>query len=311
MPSNILATAGYDHTIRLWEVSSGYCYRTLQFQDSQINRLAITPNKQFLAAAGNPDIKMFELGNNNPQPVTTFKGHKGNVVALGFQKESRWMYSGSDDGTVKVWDVRNPASFRDFTYTDPCTSVVLHPNQRHLLCTYQNGTVRILDTQVAHVNVDVPEFIPATGDSSLQSIDIDVTGRYCSVVNTEGSCFIYSLKDMKSPELVKEWKAHDKYILKCLFSPDGQYLVTASADQTAKIWKTNEGFQLDKTLVGHQRWVWDCAFGRDPPTTYLITVSSDHAARLWDVSSGQTVRQFTGHRKSITCVALHDESDKS
>lgn len=34
MPSNILATAGYDHTIRLWEVSSGYCYRTLQYQDS-------------------------------------------------------------------------------------------------------------------------------------------------------------------------------------------------------------------------------------------------------------------------------------
>lgn len=89
-----------------------------------------------------------------------------------------------------------------------------------------------------------------------------------------------------------------------------RYLVTTSADQTAKIWKTNENFGADKTLVGHQRWVWDCAFGRDPPTTYLVTVSSDHVARLWDVSSGQTIRQFSGHRKAITCVALHDDSDK-
>ena len=34
MPSVILATAGYDHTIRLWEVPTGYCYRTLQFAES-------------------------------------------------------------------------------------------------------------------------------------------------------------------------------------------------------------------------------------------------------------------------------------
>jgi len=309
MPSNILATSGYDHQIRLWEVSSGFCYRTLQFQDSQVNRLAITPNKQYLAAAGNPQIRLFELASNNPQPVSTYNGHKGNVLALGFQKDGRLMYSGSDDGVVKIWDLRTPGSVRDFTYSDPCTGVALHPNQRHLFCCYQNGTIRVIDTQ-SQVNTDILEIIPSTGDSSLQSIDIDCEGRFCSVVNADGTCFVYSLNDLKDPKLHKEWKGHDKYIVKCAFSPDGQYFVTASADTTAKIWRTNNDFQLDKTLIGHQRWVWDCAFGRDPSTTYLVTVSSDHVARLWDVSSGQTLRQFTGHRKSITCVALHDsESD--
>lgn len=34
MPNVILATAGHDHTIRLWEARSGFCYRTLQFNDS-------------------------------------------------------------------------------------------------------------------------------------------------------------------------------------------------------------------------------------------------------------------------------------
>jgi len=304
-----LATGGYDHKIRLWEVSSGHCYRTLQFQDSAINRLAITPNRQFIAAAGNPMIRLYELNSNNPQPVSTFNGHKGNVVAIGFPREGRWMYSGSDDGMVKVWDLRNPGSSRDFSYTDPCTCVTLHPNQKHLFCTYQNGTVRILDTQ-SQINVDVPEFVPSTGDSSLQCIDIDPSGRYCCVVNTDGMCFIYSLNDLKEPKLIKEWKAHEKYVLKCLYSPDGQLLVTSSADHTAKIWQVNNDhreYLLDKTLTGHQRWVWDCAFGHDTSTTYLFTVSSDHVARLWDVARGQTVRQFTGHRKSVTCVALHHE----
>jgi len=307
MPSNILATSGYDHQIRLWEVSSGFCYRTLQFPDSQVNKLAITPNKQYLAAAGNPQIRLFELTSNNPQPISTYNGHKGNILALGFTKEGRMMYSGSDDGTVKLWDLRTPGSVRDFTYTDPCTGVVLHPNQRHLFCCYQNGTIRVLDTQSSvQATTEVPEHVPSTGDSSLQSIDIDCTGHFCTAVNADGMIFAYSLNESKDLKLVKEWKAHDKAIVKCAFSADGQYLATTSADTTAKIWRPNTDFQLDKTLVGHQRWVWDCAFGRDVSTTYLVTVSSDHVARLWDLSSGQTIRQFTGHRKSITCVALHD-----
>jgi hypothetical protein len=36
----VLATAGYDHTIRFWEATSGICYRTLQYPDSQVRHCA-------------------------------------------------------------------------------------------------------------------------------------------------------------------------------------------------------------------------------------------------------------------------------
>ena len=90
-PSVVLATAGYDHTVRFWEArhgallpgsrctcaatrfawpmaafepcadsrpslfplarqaTSGICYRTLQYADSQVNKLEITPDKHYLA----------------------------------------------------------------------------------------------------------------------------------------------------------------------------------------------------------------------------------------------------------------------
>jgi G protein beta subunit-like protein len=50
--SVVLATAGYDHKIRFWEAPSGACIRIIKFADSQVNRLEITPDKQFIAAAG-------------------------------------------------------------------------------------------------------------------------------------------------------------------------------------------------------------------------------------------------------------------
>jgi len=40
-PSVVLATAGYDHTVRFWEATSGSCYRTLQYADS-VRRAANT-----------------------------------------------------------------------------------------------------------------------------------------------------------------------------------------------------------------------------------------------------------------------------
>jgi hypothetical protein len=38
----------------------------------QVNRLEITPDKRFLAAAGNPHIRLFDVNSNSPQPVSIY-----------------------------------------------------------------------------------------------------------------------------------------------------------------------------------------------------------------------------------------------
>lgn len=48
----------------------------------QVNKLDITSDKQLLAAAGNPLIKLFEVNSNNPQPILTYEGHTANVTAV-------------------------------------------------------------------------------------------------------------------------------------------------------------------------------------------------------------------------------------
>ena len=63
------------------------------------------------------------------------------------------------------------------------------------------------------------------------------------------------------------------YVLKVIMSPDGKRLATCSADQTVKIWDIQNNFACDKTLTGHQRWVWDAVYSED--SAYLVTASSD------------------------------------
>jgi len=300
----LLATAGYDHTIRFWEAPSGHCTRTLQHPDSQVNRLEITPDKQQIAAAGNPSIRLFDIQSG---AATSYDGHTNNVIAVGFQAQGKWMFTGSEDSTIKVWDVRAPGFQREYDCGCPLNSVVLHPNQGELISGDRDGNIRIWD--IAQ-NTCSAELVP-DGNKAIRSVSISSDATKLAVANDLGSVFVWSLErasDTTKFEPLQKLQAHSTYITKCVISPDCKRLATTSADTTVKIWDMENNFACEKTLgnPGHQRWVWDAVYSAD--SAYLITASSDHSARLWDVNQGQTIRHYTGHSKAVICLALHDRS---
>jgi len=304
MSSHILATGSYDRSIRLWEVSSGFCYRTIAFQDSQVNKLAISSTKQYLVAGGNPMIRLFELGSNNPQPLATFNGHKNNVVGLGFMAHNRMLYSGSEDGTLKLWDMRSVSVTKEFEKAeDAASSVAILPSEKFLIATYQHGMVKIVE----HGSGNTKDIF-LEGEKPLQSVTVDSTGKYCCICNLDGECLIYDIDrdPLTKFELVYKWKAHNKYILKCTYNSDSTMLATVSADQSIKLWSVKDctDYSLHTTLEGHSKWIWDCAFSSQ--SNYFISASSDHTARLWDLETRETHKNFSGHRKAVSCLALND-----
>eukprot|EP00455_Lapot_gusevi_P036613 TRINITY_DN4077_c0_g1_i6.p1 TRINITY_DN4077_c0_g1~~TRINITY_DN4077_c0_g1_i6.p1 ORF type:complete len:304 (+),score=45.39 TRINITY_DN4077_c0_g1_i6:152-1063(+) len=302
MSSVILCTAGYDHTIRFWQAPQAVCYRTLQYAESQVNRLQITPDKQYLAVAGNPHLRLFEINTNNPSPVMTFDGHTSNVTAIGFQKDSKWMFTGSEDGTVKIWDIRAPGCQRNYESRSAVNSACLHPNQGEIISGDQEGNIRVWDLAA---NACSYELVP-DGKIAVRSVHVASDASMVVAANNRGTCFVWRLDPSNQFEPLHKVDAHNTYCLKALISPDVKYLATASSDKTIKIWNIEDNFCLDKTLSGHQRWVWDCAFSAD--SAYLVSASSDRTARLWDLSSGEAILDYTGHAKALTCVALNDSS---
>lgn len=299
----ILATAGYDHTIRFWEALSGICYRTIQYPDSQVNTLVITPDKRYIAAGGNPQIKLFEVNSSNPNSITSFEGHTGNITSIGFQKECRWMFSGSEDGTIKIWDLRFPPTCqRDYDHKGPVNCVALHPNQGELISGDQNGSIKIWDLTA---NACTHELVPEEG-VPIRSISVAADGTLLVAANNRGNCYIWKMengRDTTDLKPILKLEAHETHILRCLLSPDVRLLATCSADGSIKIWNTSD-FTLEKVLTGHQRWVWDISFSAD--SAYLVSASSDHVARLWDIAQGETIRTYTGHQKAAVCIALND-----
>ena len=359
MPSVLLATAGYDHTVRLWEASNGKCHRKLSYMDSQVNSLVISADKRYIAAAGNPHTRLYDTQSNDSGPLRSFDGHVNNVNAAGFQKDGRWMYTGSDDGTLKIWDLRAPGIAREFgtcqrEYDNGAgiNSVVLHPNQGELIAGDENGNIRVFDLTQNKMSYEQPSGV----GSAVRSISIAADASLAATSHDNGMVILWKLPNSRQTvshfEERHAFQAHEQYVrvallcvclflvqfnsrpllkrcsrirgpspqrppaqaLKCSLSPDMSCLATASSDSTVKLWNISDLLSGPRTPVepatilrGHQRWVWDCVFSLD--SAYLVSASSDHTARLWDLSTGESIREYTGHTKAVCCVALSDKEE--
>ena len=94
---------------------------------------------------------------------------------------------------------------------------------------------------------------------------------------------------------------HSGNVLGAIFSPDGASIVTASTDQTARMWDVATG-QLRHELTGHRGPVLHAAFS--PDGSRIVTASSDGTARVWDADKGQLRVELIGHREGVRHAAF-------
>jgi hypothetical protein len=79
-------------------------------------------------------------------------------------------------------------------------------------------------------------------------------------------------------------EGHSDAVTACRFSPDGTSIVSASWDNSLKIWDA-EGGEIRHTLQGHTESVLDCAYS--PDGRHIISASADRTVRLWDARTGR------------------------
>ena len=93
---------------------------------------------------------------------------------------------------------------------------------------------------------------------------------------------------------------HDDNVTAVAFSPDGQFVATASFDRSAWIWKS--AGQETIARLNHEGVVWALDFSKDGK--YLATASWDGLAAVWDASSGRRLAQMPHQKHAVTAVAF-------
>jgi G protein beta subunit-like protein len=319
----VFATASYDHTVRFWEIHSGkswltikqvlgvrvWCshslFSSLRMPETQVNAMVLSPEQRdHLACATNPSISVFDLHGDVSAPVLSYTGHTGNVTALGYHKEGKWLYSAGEDKTVKIWDVRAAGCQREMENAAPVNTAALHPNQVELVYGDQSGYLKVWDLRT---NTCTRALVPSGKlEVPLRSITISANGKRIVAANNKGQCFVWRLagEDTSVFEPYTKIDAHSTYITSVRVSPDCKLVATAASDNTVKIFDM-KAFRLVQTLTGHTDWVWDAQWSAD--SSMLATCSSDNSARLWSVATGDVMREYTEHSKTVSAMVLHEK----
>jgi WD40 repeat protein len=94
---------------------------------------------------------------------------------------------------------------------------------------------------------------------------------------------------------------HTGLVKSAVFSPDGKLALTASYDNTARLWDVKTGKEL-QVLNGHTESVSSAVFS--PDGTLALTASSDKTARIWDVSTGKELQVLSGHNIGINSAVF-------
>ena len=103
-------------------------------------------------------------------------------------------------------------------------------------------------------------------------------------------------------KLVLKFKAHEIWICRIVWSPDGQQLISASYEKTVKFWNSSTGRQIGQPCIGHTDWIYSLAIASDG--SFIATPSSDTTVRLWSTKTYQQIGQPLEHSNLVRCVAI-------
>ncbi len=91
------------------------------------------------------------------------------------------------------------------------------------------------------------------------------------------------LPDLPDPALIRTLSGHTDWVNGCAISPTGDTIVSASGDNTLKVWDARTGEER-RTLRGHTNRVCGCAIS--PVGDYIVSASEDQSLKVWDVRTG-------------------------
>lgn len=109
--------------------------------------------------------------------------------------------------------------------------------------------------------------------------------------------YLLGVATSQTIDVMKILAGHEGKVWYAGLSPDGTRIITASDDNTARLWDGRTGREI-ATLRGHEKAVRSAEFSASDGER-IVTAGSDSVARLWDGKTGKLLANLVSHQGSV------------
>ena len=302
--SRVLTTSG--NVVRLWDAMTGQPVGSSMEHEWAVRHAAFNPDgDRIVTACGYRDSQRGEAGGygaiwdaRTGSLITRGLDHSGLVNYAEFSPDGKRVVTASWDNTARVWCAM--------------TGQAITPCMEHVPREWQNdwgqriqGSAWVWQAAFSpdgrRVATASDDFSARIWDASTGKAETPPMQHKCEVVRAAfspdgGMLATVCGSHGQDPSFVRVWNAttgfgriafkHDGPIFSIEWSPDCDYLLTASSDGTARLWDVRSEFQFGNTMR-HKGSIRHAEFNRNG--RLIATASSDNTVRIWDSATQQQI----------------------
>lgn len=276
-----LASAGFDRLILLWSVY-GDCdnYATLKGHSGAVMELHYNTDGSMLFSAST-DKTVAVWDSETGERVKRLKGHTSFVNSCyPARRGPQLVCTGSDDGTVKLWDIRKKAAIQTFQNTYQVLAVTFNDTSDQIISGGIDNDIKVWDLRQNKLTYTMRGHADSVTGLSLSS-----EGSYLLSNAMDNTVRVWDVRPFAPKErCVKIFQGNvhnfEKNLLRCSWSPDGSKIAAGSADRFVYVWDTTSRRILYK-LPGHAGSINEVAFHPDEPI--ILSASSDKRLYMGEI----------------------------
>ncbi|XP_022741247.1 protein ANTHESIS POMOTING FACTOR 1 isoform X1 [Durio zibethinus] len=257
--SNYLVTASEDESIRLYDVSSATCLKTINSKKYGVDLVCFTshPTTVIYSSKNGWDESLRLLSLHDNKYLRYFKGHHDRVVSLSLCSRNECFISGSLDRTVLLWDQR----------AEKCQGLlrvqgrpaISYDDQGLVFAIAFGGYIRMFDARKYEKGPF--EIFSVGGDlSNANVVKFSNDGRLMLLTTMDGH--IHVLDSFRGTLLstynVKPVSSN--CTLEASFSPEGMFVISGSGDGRAYAWSVRSGKEVASWMMNSEpsvlNWNW-------------------------------------------------------
>jgi WD40 repeat protein len=265
----ILAGAGSDGLVRLWDLESGRSVGELAGHEGPVHTVAFSPAAALLASGGRDGtVRLWNARTGSL--LVTLAGHTGPVRTAVFSCDGRALATSGSDREVWIWDAVTGQPRRRIGSPETVSAADLSADGREVVYGTVCGHLEIVDVETLRIRAGFRAHREA-----VAAVAFSPEG---TLVASGGLDRTVRLWSAETGERVAVLARHEQAVSALAFHPGGALLASAGLDGTVRLWDAAAG-RLLETLEVPGSFVTSVAFSTAGD---CLAVGTDRTVEIWE-----------------------------